>query len=334
MTKTEATGSLLGTGITDGVLPVDKPAGPTSHDVVARARLALGQRRIGHTGTLDPFASGLLLLCVGRATRIAEYLTRLSKQYRAVMTLGTGTGTDDATGAVTTISGAWRDLTAEQVAGALTDQIGTLLQRPPAYSAKKVAGERMYDLARKGLAPVPEPVSVEIHSLDIVDWAPPALTFDVVCSAGTYVRAIARDAGDRLGVPAHLSALRRTAIGSYRAEDAVSVECLDDAAVVQRAWITPLQALAHLPVFEIDAVSADALAHGRSIEVAETRAARGTTERVSTGDTPERVAASRTPDSDARVGKRAGAAVAALGDRVIAIVESDGHVLRPRKVFA
>jgi tRNA pseudouridine55 synthase len=284
-----------------GVLPVDKPAGPSSHDIVARARRALGERRIGHTGTLDPFASGLLLLCVGAATRIAEYLTDLPKRYRAVMTLGAGTDTDDVTGTVIATSDSWRDLTAAAVEDVLRRQIGVVLQRPPAYSAKKVGGERMYKLAREGRAPVLEPVAVEIGALDIIAWAPPDVTFDVACSAGTYIRAIARDAGDGLGVPAHLSALRRTAIGTFLVDDAVSADALDDEAVVREAWITPLAAVAHLPLASLDDEAAEALTHGRAI---------------------------------AAPGIPAGLAAAGVGDRLIAIVESDGRSLRPRKVFA
>jgi tRNA pseudouridine55 synthase len=283
-----------------GVLPVDKPAGPTSHDVVAQARRALGERRIGHTGTLDPFASGLLLLCVGVATRIAEYLTDQAKKYRAVMTLGAGTDTDDATGAVITVSEGWRDLSIDDLETALAEQVGSVLQRPPAYSAKKVGGERMYRLAREGRAPALDPVPVQIHALDLIAWEPPAVTFDVTCSAGTYIRAIARDVGERLGVPAHLGALRRTAIGSIDVKQAVAFEDLGNEETVRRAWITPLEALAHLPSVRIDAPLAAALAHGRAVQVAE---------------------------------PIEGIAAAVLGDRLFAIVAADGQWVRPRKVF-
>jgi tRNA pseudouridine55 synthase len=283
-----------------GVLPVDKPAGPTSHDVVAQARRALGERRIGHTGTLDPFASGLLLLCVGVATRIAEYLTDQAKKYRAVMTLGAGTDTDDATGAVITVSEGWRDLSIDDLETALAEQVGSVLQRPPAYSAKKVGGERMYRLAREGRAPALDPVPVQIHALDLIAWEPPAVTFDVTCSAGTYIRAIARDVGERLGVPAHLGALRRTTIGSIDVKQAVAFEDLGNEETVRRAWITPLEALAHLPSVRIDAPLAAALAHGRAVQVAE---------------------------------PIEGIAAAVLGDRLFAIVAADGQWVRPRKVF-
>lgn len=287
------------TGDRAGVLPVDKPAGPTSHDVVTRARRALGQRRIGHTGTLDPFASGLLLLCIGSATRLAEYLTDQPKTYRAVMILGSGTDTDDATGTTFRTSDAWRDLSLETVRAALSRQAGVIWQRPPAYSAKKVGGERMYRMAREGRAPEAEPVEVEIHNIEITDWNPPAVTFEVTCSAGTYIRAIARDAGESLGVPAHLRELRRTAIGAVPVEDAIALDQLADTAAVERAWIRPLDTLAGMPRIEIGADDAGALAQGRAVEM----------------------------------NGMAGTAAASNDGRLVAIVESDGHRIRPRKVF-
>lgn len=282
-----------------GVLPVDKPPGPTSHDVVAIARRALGQRRIGHTGTLDPFASGLLLLCVGWATRLAEYLTDQPKAYHAVMILGAGTDTDDATGTAIRTSDAWRDLTLEMVRAALGGQVGAIRQRPPAYSAKKVAGERMYRMAREGRAPQLEPVEVEVHDIEITEWTPPAVAFDVTCSAGTYIRAIARDAGERLGVPAHLGALRRTAIGRFRVENAIALDQLADAEAVELAWIGPLDALAGMPRIEIGADDAGALAQGRAVEI----------------------------------NGMPGTAAVSNDGRLVAIVDSDGRWIRPRKVF-
>jgi tRNA pseudouridine55 synthase len=283
-----------------GVLPVDKPVGPTSHDVVARARRALGQRRIGHTGTLDPFASGLLLLCVGVATRIAEYLTEQPKKYQAVMTFGAYKDTDDATGATIATSDEWRDLSRQAVTAALAEQEGRRLQRPPAFSAKKVRGERMYKLAREGRAPALEPVPVEIYRVSMTGCELPTVAFDVDCSAGTYIRAIARDVGDSLGVPAYLSSLRRTTIGSMGVERAVALDELGDMDVVGRAWITPVEALSHMPSLSIDRNAATDLAHGRAVPAREVPP---------------------------------GLATAILDDRLVAIVESDGHTARPRKVF-
>lgn len=302
-----------------GVLPVDKPAGPTSHDVVARARRALGQRRIGHTGTLDPFASGLLLLCIGSATRLAEYLTGHSKTYLGVMVLGAGTETDDATGTVIDTSDAWRTLSVDTVRAVFADLRGVVRQRPPAYSAKKVAGERMYRMAREGRAPELEPVEVEIHNIEITEWAPPAVTFEVTCSAGTYIRAIARDAGERLGVPAHLRELRRTAIGAFHVDDAIALDQLSDEVAVERAWIAPLDALAGMPRIEVDEAEAAALANGRVVE----------------RDTADRVAPSSSESERGSAGHALdrSMAAAAVHDRLVAIVESDGYRLRPRKVF-
>ncbi|HEX7050242.1 MAG TPA: tRNA pseudouridine(55) synthase TruB [Longimicrobiales bacterium] len=248
-----------------GVLRVDKPEGPTSHDVVARARRALGIRRIGHTGTLDPFASGLLLLAVGAATRLAEYLTRLPKTYRATARLGVTTDTADRTGAELEVSEAWRELSGERIAEAFRAQTGTIRQRPPAFSAKKVAGERAYTRARRGEEVALEPVPVTIWRLEILAIQPPDVHFEVECSSGTYVRAIARDAGAALGVGAHLTMLRRTRIGPHDVADAVALDRLEDAAAVRRAWLAPADAVAHLPRVAVDAAAATALAHGRTL---------------------------------------------------------------------
>jgi tRNA pseudouridine55 synthase len=284
----------------DGVLPVDKPAGPTSHDVVARARRALHTRRIGHTGTLDPFATGLLLLCIGRATRLAEYLTGQPKTYEATVRLGTVTETDDATGAVSATSDGWRALMPAHIEEALASHTGRLLQRPPAYSAKKVDGERSYRLARRGDAPVLPPVEVEVFALDLVGSALPDVDIRVTVSAGTYIRAIARDVGEALGVGAHLVRLRRTAVGDHRVDGALSLEGLDDADTVAAALLTPLEALAHLPHIGLAPEQATSIRHGRRVPAP--------------------------PGVDGRV-------VLAHAGSLVAIAEATEGVLRPRKVF-
>ncbi|MBR9990860.1 MAG: tRNA pseudouridine(55) synthase TruB, partial [Gemmatimonadetes bacterium] len=192
----------------EGVLPIDKPVGPTSHDMVARARRVLGTRRIGHTGTLDPMASGLLLLCIGRATRIAEYLTGMDKRYSAVVRLGVSTDTDDAAGSVIAehpVAG----ITEADVERALDRQRGDISQIPSSYSAKKVGGERAYAMARQGREVNLEAVPVSIRELTVTRFDLPDIHIDVTCSSGTYIRAIARDLGADLGVGAHLTALRR-----------------------------------------------------------------------------------------------------------------------------
>ncbi|HSJ14934.1 MAG TPA: tRNA pseudouridine(55) synthase TruB [Longimicrobiales bacterium] len=251
----------------DGILPVDKPIGPTSHDVVAAARRALRQRRVGHTGTLDPFASGLLLLCLGRATRITEYLGSLPKSYTAVIRFGIATDTDDPTGTTTATSERWRDLADTEVATALERQQGLRLQRPPAFSAKKQAGQRLYERARRGEAVLPKPVEVMIHSIRLLAWDPPLASFETTCASGTYIRAIARDAGDDLGVPAHLAELRRTAIGSWHVSRALGMGDLGPERAA--AALTPsLAALSHLPSAELDAVALEHVRHGRAVDVA------------------------------------------------------------------
>jgi tRNA pseudouridine55 synthase len=283
----------------DAVLPVDKPAGRTSHDMVAIARRALGTRRIGHTGTLDPFATGLLLLCIGRATRLAEYLTGLPKTYEATLRLGAATDTDDATGTVLATDD-WRGCTSVAVEAALRAQTGRLLQRPPAFSAKKVAGERAYRRARRGDAPDLAPVEIHVYALDILGLDLPDVRFRVIVSAGTYIRALARDAGAALGVGAHLVQLRRTAIGTFAVETAVPGDRLAEPALVARALLPPLEALRHLPRIDLDADQAAAIRHGRSV--------------------PAPAGA-------------AGCTVLAEADMLVAIAEAADGVLRPRKVF-
>lgn len=252
----------------NGVLPVDKPTGPTSHDVVARARRALGLRRIGHTGTLDPFASGLLLLCLGPSTRLAEYLTALPKQYRATMRLGVATDTDDLTGTPITTSDEWQDLSPEAVEAALAAQVGTILQQPPAYSAKRVRGERMYEAARRGESVERKPAPVTIHAIHIVRVTLPEVEFDVECGSGTYIRAIARDAGERLGVSGHLTALRRTAIGPISVERAIQLDDLADRDRAAQVLLTPASALAHLSTVTLTDEEVQAVLHGRAVPAA------------------------------------------------------------------
>ncbi|HUE76420.1 MAG TPA: tRNA pseudouridine(55) synthase TruB [Longimicrobiales bacterium] len=285
----------------NGVLPIDKPEGPTSHDVVAAARRALGLRRIGHTGTLDPFASGLLLLCLGPSTRLAEYLTGLPKRYEAVARLGVRTDSLDATGEVVKTDDGWAALSVDEIRGAFEAERGTRLQVPPAFSAKRIGGRRAYDLARAGEAVLPDPVEVTIRALDVTAVEGDAVRFHMECSSGTYVRAVAREAGERLGVGAHLTALRRTAIGSFDVEDAISLEDLSERAAVQRALLPPLAALRHLPVVEIGVPEAARVRNGQAV---------------------------------AAPVDRAGIVALASGSELVAIGEAGGGMLRPRKVFA
>lgn len=189
--------------------------------MVAVVRRQLGTREVGHAGTLDPFATGLLVVLVGRATRLARFVEAMPKEYRAVVHFGRGTDTHDPTGVVTTerLPERWPEL--PELAALLSGFLGTRAQRPPAYSAKHVGGTRAHTLARRGeVVELPE-VPVEIHSLDVVDWSPPNLTLDATVGRGTYLRALARDLGAVAGIPAHCAALRRTAIGPFTADDAI-----------------------------------------------------------------------------------------------------------------
>lgn len=258
-----------------GVLPVDKPEGPTSHDVVAAARRGLGTRRVGHTGTLDPFASGLLLLCIGRATRLAEYLSELPKTYVAAARLGVSTDTDDRTGAVVASSERWRELSAAEIEAAFRSQVGRILQVPPIFSAKRVGGERMYRLARRGETPEAHPVPVTVYRLEVRSLDLPVVEFEVECSSGTYIRAIARDVGETLGTGAHLIALRRTRIGVHHVAGALPMDRLGDRDAVAAALLSPLAALSHLPVVEVSEHEAVELGNGVPVTAPEGLAAGG-----------------------------------------------------------
>lgn len=248
-----------------GILLVDKPEGPSSHDVVAAARRALKTRRIGHTGTLDPFASGLLVLCIGWATRLAEYLTGLPKKYRGVLRLGEVTDTADRTGEVVSRSDRWRELGPDEIDAAFRTQLGEILQVPPAYSAKKIEGRRAYDRARRGEVVDLQPVPVEITRIEVLEIALPDVAFEVECSSGTYIRSIARDVGQVLGTGGHLLELRRLRVGSMDVEDAVPMSALDDAAAVQRSWRPPLAAVAELPQVAVEEPAALSLSRGMAI---------------------------------------------------------------------
>ena len=240
---------------------VDKPAAITSHDAVQRVRRVLGTRSAGHTGTLDPFATGLLVILVGRATRLARFVEGQPKTYLATARLGISTDTDDLTGRVIETSDAGRLVTASQIEESLSGFLGTQLQRPPQYSAKHVAGERSYRKARRGEAVDLAGVRVTVERIEPVEVQSPLVTFRVVVSAGTYVRAIARDLGERLGVGGHLTSLRREAIGALRVEDAVPLESLSP-----EALLPPQAVLGHLPVLELDEAARAAVVHGRAVK--------------------------------------------------------------------
>ena len=212
----------------DGILVIDKPAGWTSHDVVAKTRGITRQRRIGHTGTLDPMATGVLVLCLGQATRLVEYMTRHDKRYNGEITLGVTTDTDDAEGAGLTRATV-PTLTELDLRRLETAFTGEMLQRPPAYSAIKVGGKRAYAIARAGEVVELRSRPVTIHELRLTWLAADRLGIQIHCGPGTYVRSIARDIGEVVGCGGHLATLRRVAVGDVTLRDATTLEALPKA---------------------------------------------------------------------------------------------------------
>ena len=240
----------------EGLLLVDKPSGVTSHDVVDAVRRRLGTRKVGHAGTLDPMATGLLLIGVGRATRLLRFLGELPKTYEGTLRLGIETYTLDAEGEVVRETPV--DVTDAQVAGAMRALVGESLQRPPAFSAVKVGGRKLYEAARAGEQLEAEPRPIRVDTFDLLSFDPPDAAFRVVCSGGTYVRVLAAGVGAALSCGAHLTSLRRTAIGPHAVEDAVVPDDVSE----------PLQigaAVAHLPRLDLDADEAVAASHGRPL---------------------------------------------------------------------
>jgi tRNA pseudouridine55 synthase len=248
-----------------GALLVDKPSGPTSHDVVARVRRALRTRAVGHTGTLDPFATGLLVVLTGRATRLARFVEQQAKTYLATVRLGVRTSTDDLTGEALggqAVSRSGGQVTGAEVEAELRRFLGPQRQRPPAFSAKRVAGERSYAKARRGEAVELAELDIVVHAMECVGYAYPDLQVRTTVSAGTYVRAIGRDLGERLGVGAHLTALRREAIGGLRVEQAVPLDQVGPGHLQ-----APLAVLGHLPRLDVTEEEANALSFGRALSL-------------------------------------------------------------------
>jgi len=255
----------------DGVLIIDKPAGMTSHDVVARVRKILGERRVGHTGTLDPFATGVLVVLIGRATRLAQFLSGAEKEYEAVIRLGFATDTGDVTGKRLehTTETQRRSFTADEIEAVLARFRGEIEQTPPMFSAKKVAGKKLYELARRGEEIERKSVRVTISEFALVSGPRPNgdtcdLTARVVCSAGTYVRTLAEDFGKGLGAGAHVAELRRTRAGMFRVEDALTLDQLaqDSAGLL---LISPDAALSHLPFVDLDEDGVRRVQHGTDL---------------------------------------------------------------------
>ncbi|MCD6021874.1 MAG: truB [Actinomycetia bacterium] len=240
----------------EGLLLVDKPPGVTSHDVVDSVRRTLATKKVGHAGTLDPMATGLLLIGVGRATRLLRFLGDLLKTYEGTLKLGVETDTLDADGEV--IRESTVDVTTERVAEAMHSLVGESLQRPPAFSAVKVGGRKLYEAARAGDPLEAEPREIRVDAFDLLSFDPPDVTFRVICSGGTYVRVLAADVGASVSAGAHLTALRRTAIGPYRLEEAVTPEAVGEPLPIESA-------VGHLPRLDLEPDEAEAASHGRPL---------------------------------------------------------------------
>ena len=279
---------------TEGVLLVDKPPGVTSHDVVAVARRVTGTRRIGHTGTLDPFATGLLVLLVGRGTRLIPYVQSEPKVYDATIRFGAETTTDDLTGELTREAA---PPTSDDVDRAIASLTGLISQRPPDYSAKQVAGRRAYAAARAGRPLALQSAEVMVHEWRMRRRGEAEIDVTIVCGSGTYIRALARDLGRAVGSAAHLSALRRTQSGIFDVANAISLDELEKHSVL----LEPLSsAIPQLPVQRLTPEEAERVRHGNTIE--------------------------------ARVGGDIAALIGVDGS-LVAIARREGAVLQPRLVM-
>ena len=283
------------------MLLVDKPAGVTSHDVVAVVRRALNVRKVGHAGTLDPFATGLLVLGIGRATRLLEYLSGLDKEYQATSRLGIATDSLDPEGVVVAEDDRWRDLTADRIRMVAGGMVGSLRQSPPVYSAVKVGGVPAHRRVRRGESVELPQRNVTVHALEVLGVELPEVRFRVACSSGTYVRSLGVELGERLGTACHLTALRRTRVGTFHVRDAVEFEAVRGGGIPDRARVDPVSALAHLPRVVVQPGEAAMLATGKKVP-------------------------NGAPDC--------GMAVFALpGDRLVAVGAVRDGVIEPRKVF-
>ena len=249
-----------------GVLVVDKPIGMTSHDVVQIIRRGTNIRRAGHTGTLDPRASGVLVVLLGPAVRLSEYVSASDKRYQAIVRLGTTTDTYDGDGAVT--SSAPVNISEPQFESALKRFIGEIEQVPPPYSAVKVKGRKAYEMAREGEEVDLAPRTIKVYNLELLEWAPPEAVIDVYCSSGTYVRSLANDLGAVLGCGAYLVGLRRTKSGRFTLRDAVPLRKLREAFEAGNWYqylIPAAEALSDWPGVELDTDQTEAIRHGHRI---------------------------------------------------------------------
>lgn len=284
-----------------GMLLVDKPSGVTSHDVVAVIRRSLKVKKAGHAGTLDPFATGLLVLGIGRATRLLEYLSGLGKEYEATARLGVATDSQDPEGAVIAEDDRWEDLTSARIRAVAGRMVGSLLLTPPVYSAVKVRGVPAHRRVRRGESVKLPPREATVYALEVLGAELPDVRFRVVCSSGTYVRSLGVELGERLGTSCHLTELRRTRVGTFDVRDAAALEVVRGGGIPASARVGAVAALGHLPRVAVEPGEAAMLATGK---------------RVPNG----------APDC--------GAAVFTLpDDRLVAVGAVRDGVLEPRKVF-
>jgi tRNA pseudouridine55 synthase len=285
-----------------GFLNIDKPAGITSHDVVARVRRVVRQKRVGHAGTLDPAATGVLVVALGVATRLIEYVQEAtSKQYLATIELGTTTTTDDAAGEVLATS-AVPVVDPGALERVLDRFRGAIEQVPPMYAALHHGGRRLHELAREGVVVERAARPIVIERLDLLEWRPPQLTLDIMCSKGTYIRALARDIGSALGCGAHLHALRRTAVGAFGIEQATPLSAIEEEGFdIMSILLLAEQAVADWPLIRLDAADAQRVRNGMTIAV---------------GGVAEERARAHGPDG-----------------RLLALLRRAGDAWRPDKVF-
>ena len=310
-----------------GFYNINKPAGPTSHDIVARVRRRLREEmalkiKVGHTGTLDPFASGVLVVAAGPATRLADYVQAAPKRYTAEVTLGATSTTDDVEGDITPVTAA-APPTRKQVHAALDEFVGTIMQRPPAYSAVHVNGRRAYKLARDGREVDVPARAVTIHALELLRYEYSAATLDVLCASGTYIRSLARDLGEALGVGGYCTALVRTAVGEFTIDRAAAVDELD----LARDLIPPLTPLADMPAMAVPQELLTPLAHGKMLHVARLTRLDATPRRASMP------ALRALGDASAEGGCEVALVDEASGLLAIGQLRADGQAVHPWKVF-
>lgn len=254
----------------NGILIVNKSSGMTSHDVVNSVRRLFGTRRVGHTGTLDPIATGVLVLLLGSATRLAQFMAHDDKRYRGTIRMGIETSTYDADGEVVAVKPV--EVGLEAIQAAVAGFRGDIQQIPPMYSALKVHGQKLYSLARQGITIEREPRAVTIYHSEVLAWQPPDLILDVQCSAGTYIRSLAHDVGEALGCGAHLRALTRTASHGFTLAESHTLDALNALSQEGRlinTLLSPRVALGQAPAVTLTRAQVTAVRHGQSIALPE-----------------------------------------------------------------